>query len=526
MNKKKLLVIVCSLAFAAANVARADDASDLKAKLEALQKQMNELKGQLDEVTEQMRNQKQEVTEQIEKQEKQAKNFIQHKPGDDLTLMIGGSGGEVTLYGYLDVSVDYATKGLKNKFSDQHGDFAVGNLAWQPALSTNQSYLGIRGKHPLPLKEDFNFVYQLEAQLDIAAAPGTTTTQSNNSNVVKSGLFFRNSYLGFSDKVLGALKFGKTDAPYKTSTARMNPFVGEIGDYAVVMGNSGGDNRVEFGTRVNHAIWYESPNIKGITLNALVSPGQNPATDNSDIPIGEPDCAGGNIPGSGALSPSCNDGSFGALYSANLAYQTGPFYAIVAYELHVNTNRSSDVGLDPRDVGDERAAKIGVQYVFPTKTTVSAIYEQMRRSIDPALEFQNERTRHGWWLAVTQALTPKDNVSFGWAHAGGSPGDPGQHNTPGGLGPDNIANMFTANWKHSFDKFTTWYFDWALTLNHRDAHYDLGAGGRALTFDCHDGSNLAAIDVSGAAPAITGGGPHCWAGNRLEGFSTGVSFKF
>lgn len=525
MNKKKLLVIVCSLAFAAANVARADDTSDLKAKLEALQKQMNQLKGQLEEVTEQMRNQKQEVTEQMEKQEKQAKNFVQLKPGDALTIETRG-GGEATLYGYLDLSVDYATKGLKNKIGNG-GDTAVGNLAWQPALSTNQSYLGFRGKHPLPaVKDNFNFVWQLEAQLDIAAAPGTTTTQSNNSNVVKSGLFFRNSYLGFSDKELGALKFGKTDAPYKTSTARMNPFSGKLGDYAVVMGNSGGDNRAEFSNRVNHAIWYESPNVKGFTLNALVSPGQNPANDNSDIPVGEPDCAGNNIPGSGALPPSCNDGSFGALYSANLAYQTGPFYATVAYELHVNTNRSSDFGLDPRDIGDERAAKVGIQYVFPTKTTVSAIYEQMRRSIDPALEFQNERTRNGWWLAVTQALTAKDSVSFGWAHAGRTPGDTGQHNTPGGANPDNIANMFTGLWNHSFDKFTTWYFDWALTLNHAAAHYDLGAGGRAITYDCHDGTNLAAVDVSSGAATVTGGGPHCFAGNRLEGFSTGISYRF
>jgi len=25
------------------------------------------------------------------------------------------------------------------------------------------------------------------------------------------------------------------------------------------MGNTGGDNRVEFGTRLDHSVWYESP---------------------------------------------------------------------------------------------------------------------------------------------------------------------------------------------------------------------------------------------------------------------------
>ena len=29
----------------------------------------------------------------------------------------------------------------------------------------------------------------------------------------------------------------------------------------------------------------------------------------------------------------------------------------------------------------------------------------------------------------------------------------------------------------------------ALTLNHGNAHYDLGAGGRGVTTDCHDGTN-------------------------------------
>ena len=532
---KKLLIIAFLLTFAAANVAHADDASVLKAKLEELQKQMDALQKQLQDVTSQMQQQKQEVTEQMAKQkeeeEKATQNFYKHKEGDALTIETFG-GGAVTLYGFFDVSVDYANKGVKNKMGT-NGDLAQGNLGWQPALSTNQSYIGFRGIHPLPsVRDNFNFVWQLEAQIDITAAPGTTTTQSSNSDTVKSGLFFRNSYLGFSDKEFGALKFGKTDAPYKTSTARMNPFSGKLGDYAVVMGNSGGDNRSEFTTRVNHAVWYESPNVKGFTFNGLISPSQNPNTDNSDIPVGEPDCAGGNIPGSGALAPACNDGSYGTLYSTNLAYQYGPFYATVAYEMHSQTNRVSDVGGNPLDVGDERAAKIGLQYFFATpffptqKTTISGIYEQLRRNVDPSLEFQNERSRNGWWLTLTQVLTPKDNVSFGWARAGGTPGDPGQHNTSGGAGPDNQANMYTGIWNHSFDKFTTWYIDWALTLNHKDAHYDLGAGGRGITYDCHDGANLAAIDVSGAAPAITGSGPHCWAGNRVEGISTGISYKF
>ena len=47
------------------------------------------------------------------------------------------------------------------------------------------------------------------------------------------------------------IKVGKTDASYNISTAGMNLFSGMIGDYSAVMGNTGGDNRVEFLTRLD-----------------------------------------------------------------------------------------------------------------------------------------------------------------------------------------------------------------------------------------------------------------------------------
>lgn len=234
---------------------------------------------------------------------------------------------------------------------------------------------------------------------------------------------------------------------------------------------------------------------------------------------------GGNIPGSGALPPSCNDGSFGTAYSASASFQNGPLYLTAAYELHKDVNRTSDLpNLDPRDVGDERAAKIGVQFAFPTQTTLSAIYEDMKRTIPADLEFQNERTRKGYWLALTQGLSAKDSLSLGWAHANATPGDPGQHNTPGGANPDNAANMYTVAFKHKWDEQTLWYADWAMTVNHQAAHFDLGAGGRAVTTDCHDGSQLAAFDPT--TGAVTGDGPHCFAGGKLQGVSVGVNYKF
>jgi predicted porin len=517
MNIKKSLVISCALVFAVVGVARADETGDLKAKLDALQKQMDALRTQLEQVQSQV-----QATKQAQETQAKAGPYLQRKPGDALTLLTPG-GGEVTLYGNLDVSFDYVTKGLKSDYG-ANGGMPVGKMGWEPDIATNLSYLGLRGFHPL--MSDLNFVWQLEAGIDISATPGTKNTTSNTSDVVNGALFSRNSFVGFAGKEWGAVMIGKSETPYKTSTDRLNPFSGMIGDYRVIIGNTGGDNRVEFGLRAAHAIWYESPAWSGVSFKAMYSPGQNRDDTSSIVPSAEPDCNGGNIPGSGALPPTCNDGSFGNLYSVSLAYLGGPLYLTAAYEMHKNVNRTSDLAnLDPRDVGDESAFKVGGQYTFPTQTTVSALWERTKRNIPSDLEFQNERTRHNaTWLALTQVLTEKDNISVGWAHAGATPGDPGQHNTPGGADPDNAANMYTASWRHALDKTTTLYAAWAMTDNHSAAHYDLGAGGHGVTTDCHDSTPLAAFDPT--TGTVANSGPHCFAGGRLQGVSVGVNYKF
>jgi predicted porin len=453
--------------------------------------------------------------------------YFKKKPGNDVTFLTPG--GSIQFYGNLDVSFDVTTKGIADKVGNG-GDRPIGNMGWMPAMSTNLSYVGIRGDQKL--YDGVKFVYQLETQIDITASSGVAETNSNLSNVVKGGLTSRNSYIGLASADWGAIKFGKTDAPYKLSTASMNPFSGMIGDYQVIMGNSGGDNRVEFGTRLDHSMWYESPNWGGFKFAALYSPGQNRASNSDNIAAGESDCTGGNVPGSGGLVPpaspiSCNDGSFSDAVSASISYSHTGFLITAAYERHFKVNRSSDIditsGVPPAttlaalDIADEDAAKVGVQYTFPTKTTVSGIYESMHRYVDKALSFQNERTRNGTWLAVTQELTPKDNVSFGWAHAFATPGDPGQHNTSGGFDPNNAADMYTVAYKHTIKPGLLWYVTYAATLNHPDAHFDLGAGGRGVTTDCHD-----AGDASGGESSA----PHCFAGGHLQGVSVGLRYTW
>src|ERR1700688_278540 len=267
--------------------------------------------------------------------------FLERKPGDALTFFTPG--GEITAYGQLDVSIDGTTKDAKGL--DLNGSSPpVGNFGWMPQISTNISYLGVRGFQRLG-NNPFNFVYQAEVGIDISATPGLKQSNSNLSDTVNGALFNRNTYIGIASSNWGALKIGKTDAPYKNSTAEFNPFSGMIGDYSVIMGNSGGDNRVEFATRIDHAIWYESPKFRGgFQFNFLFAPGQNRADISDNHAAGPSDCAGGNDPTSGGNAlVSCSDGGFSNAFSTNLSYTNGPLYITAAYEFHQNVNRSSDI---------------------------------------------------------------------------------------------------------------------------------------------------------------------------------------
>jgi predicted porin len=481
-------------------------------------------------------------------------------------------------YGTLDVSLDDSTKGIRGLTAYSYsyaggvpgtgyvnngpkGTQITGSVGYIGDLSTNKSVLGYRGSHTID-GSDVSFIYQIETQPSITSSPGLNTSYTQQSNVVKGAIGYGDTFVGVANENWGKLKIGTTYTPYKKSTDRMNPFSGMLGDYASIMGNSGGDNRVEFGTRLDHSIWFESPTLGNMfSFDLLISPGANRTYDNVVQSAGSPDCSGGNTPGSGNLPQNCDDGGFGTAYSADLKFEAWGFYATLAWELHHAVNRNSDGiganspmygylvstnsplldfgtyngylneygaafiaanGFTPpylTDIADEAAYKVGLQYTFPFGLSLSGIYEYMHRSLPADLEFQNERQRNGLWFALSEDFSSKDNLSIGWAHAGATPGDPGGQHNYNPTSTDNSANMYTIAWKHRFDKSLYWYLDAADTVNNGNAHYDIGAGGRGVTTDCHDGTNTVFTDYSSA-------GPTTWGGCHIIGVSTGLNYKF
>jgi predicted porin len=572
---KPMLVALaaCAASVAFNGVVFADDAQAqaqaLKEQMRVMQQQMQEMQKQLEALSKQQAAAPPAAAATVPAPKKEA-------PAEPLFEKFAKG-----FYGTLDVSVDDTTKGMngfvaygyslvdptnpnsgyvRNATPKAGGAGPVGRVGYMPALSTNKSVLGYRGSHKIA-GSDVDFIYQIETQPAITSAPGLNTSQFQQSNVTKAGIGYGDTFVGFAGVNWGKLKIGTTYSPYKKATDRMNPFSGMLGDYSVVMGNSGGDNRVEFGTRLDHSIWYESPKFGNVfSFDALISPGQNRTYNNVVQSSGSPDCNGGNMPGSGNLLLNCDDGGFDDAFSVDIKFESGPIYATAAYEIHKRVNRNSDgigsnnpiygylqstnspaldfatynfligefpgaaatTGYSPpylTDIGDESAFKAGVQYTFDFGLAVSGIYEYMKRTLPAVLEFQNERQRNGLWFALSEDFSAKDNVSVGWAHAGATPGDPGGQHNYNPLNRDNSANMFTAAWKHHFDKNLYWYVDAADTINKGNAHYDIGAGGRGLTTDCHDGTNTPVIDYTSA-------GNTTWGGCREVGFSTGVNYKF
>ena len=502
-------------------------------------------------------------------------------------------------FGTLDVSIDYTTKGLEDMVAyhlactgpnggppctldhnnpKNGGAPPYGRVSWMAMMSSNGSNVGYRGSHQIGTSS-VDFIYQVSASIDMAAAPGLQNTWTKSSNTVQGALGLGDTFIGLRNKRGGQLKFGEMYSPYKTSTDRLNPFAGMLGNYSVVMGNTGGDNRIEFGTRIDHIIVYDSPTWNGFSFDASYSFGQNPDPYNNITPLGSPDCSGSNNPGSGNLFLNCDDGGFNYSYGGDLKFEYGGLYLVAAYELHSQVARSSDgigsnnpiygamdgvgdlcgtvpppppggyptpdarldcgtflayqaefpgaaaVSTPPYnpayDTADEYAMKAGGQYHFQFGLTVSYLWEEMKRKVPDSMQFQNERQRNGQWAAIEYEFSGGANrIALGWAHAGASVGDPGgQHNfDPNGVG-NNTSNMYTAAFWHKFDKQLTWYFNYAVTVNNVNAHYDIGAGSHGIKTDCHDATHTPFIDYSSA-------GPTTWGGCRPQGYSTGLNFKF
>ncbi len=453
--KLKPIVIACLLAIGASGNAFAADSAEVQAikqQMQAMQKQMLEMQQKL---------------ESMSTAQAQAPTIKPASSDSPLSARIGGA--EVTLYGYLDASVDAGTDGKQNV----------------QQASSNLSYLGVRGSRELG-SSGLKGIFQIETLVPLTSTPTET-----------SALGSRNTFVGIEGSA-GKFMVGKYDTPYKRSTASMDPFASSVADYNTIMGNTGGDLRAEFDARMPHSIFYDSPKFNGFSVYALYSPGQKfgnlAGSDKYAFAQGEKVCAGAT-PGSSGSTPdgiACEDGAFTNVYSLALNYENGPFFGTLAWERHKAVDRTSDTG---GVVSNESAFKVGGSYLFNGGNKFSAIYERFSRGgINPAV---NERARNGYYLSDVQDIGHGMELMAAWAHAGQTPG-----------GPDfgtvsDKANMYALGWKYHYDKQTSVYVVGAMLKQDAGAHYALGAGGHGTAIasprddagDTIPGKSIKAVSV-------------------------------
>jgi predicted porin len=459
------------------------------------------------------------------------------------------AGTTIQIYGHADLSYDYVDNGINSAieaavvpaFPVPNNPLRANN-GWLGQISSNLSYFGVRGSHKI--NDYLTGVFQFETEVGFSDIPGATS--DNNCKFCLGG---RDSYVGVQGH-WGAVKIGKAEAPYKKAIVPLDPFYNTLGDHRSIMGNSGGDNRDEFETRIPHAIWYESPSSHGLAAAILFSPGQNRSADNGAYARGEPICSGGNgvfvisfqnrANVAEAVGPDinpCNDGAWGNVLSTAVTYKGHGFYGFGGYEHHSTVNRL----IDAVGVADEAAWRFGASYTFEsTGTTGSFVYEGLKRyaantisGIDgQPVKFAalDERTRPlATMVVLSQKLSKKDVLSADWIHAGKTPGDPGQcvafdpngactgfaslTGVPGTASSlvdavNNSSNMYAFGLRHTLTRNMSTYFVAARQANHADSHYDLGAVGHGIVVDKRD---------------FTGTGIP---GTRLQGISGGMTFDF
>ncbi len=208
---------------------------------------------------------------------------------------------DATIYGQLHYSIDSIDYGSGYGIAIQGtGMDALNNGFDGLGVNSHNSRFGIKGSEDLG--EGLSLVYQMEFTI----SGDDLTTVSNN----------RNTYLALAGS-WGVAGIGQVDTPYKSSTASLELFSEQVGDY----------NQLWFDDiRTTDAVFYMSPNWNGFSFVAAVV-----------LPSGD-----NNADGIEATSISAT-------------YENGPFFATMAYEDisddYVNVLHSAVIDYDKWRIG-------------------------------------------------------------------------------------------------------------------------------------------------------------------------------
>ncbi|MEQ1591564.1 MAG: porin [Thiobacillaceae bacterium] len=226
----------------------------------------------------------------------------------------------VDIYGIMSFSVDYI---------NTHE--ATGDAKDIVTARDNVSRIGFKGSEDLG--GGLAAIWQVESQL-------TTSSGTNN-------LASRNTYVGLKSDSMGTVVLGRYDTPYKISTAKLDPFVDQLGDYNAIIGAAGTTTASKlFDVRADNTIAYMTPSFNGL-MGAVAFIETK------------------NVEASGLDNQQA--------WSAAAMYDNGPYYGSLAYEKHEN------IALGSSATKSNDAWKLGVG-VTVADIKLGLVYENMKNS--------------------------------------------------------------------------------------------------------------------------------------------------
>jgi predicted porin len=211
----------------------------------------------------------------------------------------------VTIYGLIDMSVNYAQFGSTATKPSQH----------IYTLTNDSSRLGFRGTEDLG--GGMRAFFKLETGVALDTGVAGTTTQ----------FWSRESYVGMGDNRLGSVQLGSMFGPELWSSGKVDPF-GRFGLGAILSLLQGSPRG--WATSYNNAVQYLTPDIYGLAGRLMVAASEGLAT--------------------------------GKMYAGSLEYTEGQLYAVVNYD-RVGVTAAA-VGLAGSSIPNSTTVSGGATYDF------------------------------------------------------------------------------------------------------------------------------------------------------------------
>lgn len=466
--RKAAIAAFVASAFTSFGAGATDDTKALRAEIDALKKEIQELRGLIKGGREESAS-KREVAA-LKKEVQEAKETSAKAPRDKI-VTIGGV--EVTIYGTLNVDA-----GTVQRSGATVGAAALNSLVGAPGATpsdhpkhyqvrSNSSNFGLRGKKDIA--GGLSVVFQIESSI---GKDGGTSTLSG-----------RDTYVGLSGGFGQVLYGGNIDSPYKRGVQGKDPFYAtgvatqkgilgspgfNVTSVSAVSGTTVGGNAASaqqqnagFDARLNNLVMYRTPIVRG--WSGEIAYGANEQKSNSAA--------------AAQLDPS--------VWSLQARYEMGPLFASYSHERRKDVfglNSLTTIvpgtgvtgalfappaGASSTDTGN----KLGLGYSFGN-TEALFVWENLKYKTNAGAVAAYDR--NAWVASVSHRFGPHRSIaSYGKAQPGSCALAAGGACSTAGLG----AKQWAFGYEYTLDSTTNLYAFWSRITNEPAAAYNFGVSG-------------------------------------------------